>query len=108
MVVRAHVQQHQAERDVAGLDILLHGERIREDGGGLPVHRVPRRLGQEHATHVAAPRRVVVPIELIDGDLGGGILGRGHRDWAHNLLKSEERWAKIRSLKNAEEVYTAK
>ena len=65
MVIRAHVQQHQAERNVVRLDVLVTGARIGEGGGGLPVDHVPRRLGQEHATHVAAPYRVVVAVELV-------------------------------------------
>ena len=65
MVIRVHVQQHQAERNVVRLDVLVTGARICESGGGLPVDHVPRRLGQEHATHVAAPYRVVVAVELV-------------------------------------------
>lgn len=40
--------------------------------------------------------------------LGGWILGREHRAWAHNLLRSEEHWARIRSLKSTKEVCTVK
>ena len=78
MVIRAHVQQHQAERNVVRLDVLVTGARIGEGGGGLPVDHVPRRFGQEHATHVVAPCRVVVAIELVDGDVGGCVGGGRH------------------------------
>ncbi|KAG4218399.1 hypothetical protein PC116_g33121 [Phytophthora cactorum] len=88
MVVRVHVEQHQSERDVAGLDVVVLDPRVREARSHLAVHHMPHRLGQEHATHVAAPRRVVVSVELVDGDLGGGIVGRGHGAWAHNLMDS--------------------
>ena len=89
MVIRAHVQQHQAERNVVRLDVLVTGARIGEGGGGLPVDHVPRRLGQEHAAHVPTPSRIVVPIELIDGDVGGCVGGGRHGAWAHNLLLYE-------------------
>ncbi|KAG4222636.1 hypothetical protein PC116_g28891 [Phytophthora cactorum] len=87
MVVGIHVEQHQAERDVARLDVVVLGPRVREAWRRLAVHHMPHRLGQEHATHVAAPRRVVITVELVDGDLGRGVLGRGHGAWAHNLME---------------------
>ncbi|KAG4218868.1 hypothetical protein PC116_g32652 [Phytophthora cactorum] len=87
MVVRIHVEQHQAERDVARLDVVVLGPRIREARSRLSVHHMPHRLGQEHATHVAVPRRVIVSVELIDGDLGRGVLRRGHGALAHNLME---------------------
>ena len=65
-----------SERYVSGLDVFVHGARIVEGGGVVPVGHVPRRLGQEHATHVAAPHCVAVPIESVDGVLGGEILSR--------------------------------
>ena len=86
MIISIHVEQHHSERDVARLDVIVHGARIREGRRRLSVDYVPHRLGEEHATHVAAPSREVVSIELIDGDLGRHVLGRGHRTWAHNLL----------------------
>ena len=98
MIVGVHVEQHQPECNVVRLDILVTGARIREGWCRLPVDHVPRRLGEEHATHVAAPRRVVAPIEFIDGNLGDGISGRGHRAWAHNQLKFEEHWTRGRKL----------
>ena len=63
---------------------------------------MPRRLGEEHATHVAAPRRVVVPIKFFDGDLGGEILSRGHRAWGHNLMKGTEHWVRESKLEEHE------
>ncbi|KAG4219993.1 hypothetical protein PC116_g31528 [Phytophthora cactorum] len=87
MVVRIHVEQHQTERDVARLDVVVLGPRVREARSRLAVHDMPHRLGQEHATHVAVPRRVIVSVELIDGDLGRGVLRRGHGAWAHNLME---------------------
>ncbi|KAG4217145.1 hypothetical protein PC116_g34374 [Phytophthora cactorum] len=87
MVVRIHVEQHQSERDVAGLDVVVLDPRVREARSHLAVHHMPHRLGQEHATHVAAPRRVVITVELVDGDLGRGVLGTGHGAWAHNLME---------------------
>ncbi|KAG4218199.1 hypothetical protein PC116_g33321 [Phytophthora cactorum] len=87
MVVRIHVEQHQSESDVARLDVVVLDPRVREARSHLAVHHMPHRLGQEHATHVAVPRRVVVPVELIDGDLGRGVLRRGHGAWAHNLME---------------------
>ncbi|KAG4225552.1 hypothetical protein PC116_g26018 [Phytophthora cactorum] len=85
VVVRVHVEQHQAERDVARLDVVVLGSSVGEGRSRLSVHHMPHRLGQEHATHVAVPRRVVVAVELVDGDLGRDVLGRGHGAWAHNL-----------------------
>ncbi|KAG4218094.1 hypothetical protein PC116_g33426 [Phytophthora cactorum] len=87
VVVRVHVEQHQSESDVARLDVVVLGPRVRVAWRRLAVHDMPRRLGQEHATHVAVPRRVVVPVELVNEDLGGGIVGRGHGAWAHNLME---------------------
>ncbi|KAG4218949.1 hypothetical protein PC116_g32571 [Phytophthora cactorum] len=87
MVVGIHVEQHQAEHDVARLDVVVLGPRVRVAWRRLAVHHMPHRLGQEHATHVAVPRRVVVSVELIDGDLGRGVLRRGHGAWAHNLME---------------------
>ncbi|GMF57437.1 unnamed protein product [Phytophthora fragariaefolia] len=85
VVVRIHVEQHQTERDVARLDVVVLGPRVRKARGGLAVHDAPHRLGQEHVTHVAVPCGEVVAVELVDGDLG--ILDRGHGAWAHNLKK---------------------
>ncbi|KAJ8552450.1 hypothetical protein ON010_g10095 [Phytophthora cinnamomi] len=85
MIVSIHVEQHQAERDVARLDVVVLGPRVREAWFRLAVRDAPHRLGQEHATHVAVPRGVVVAVELVDGDLG--VLDRGHGAWAHNLKK---------------------
>ncbi|KAG4217156.1 hypothetical protein PC116_g34363 [Phytophthora cactorum] len=71
VVVRVHVEQHQSESDVARLDVVVLGPRVRVAWRRLAVHDMPRRLGQEH----------------VDGDLGGGIVGRGHGAWAHNLME---------------------
>lgn len=54
---------------------VLHDARISKGGGGFPVHYVPSQLGQEYITHVAAPRRVIVRIELVDENLGGATMG---------------------------------
>ncbi|KAG2873276.1 hypothetical protein PC129_g24879 [Phytophthora cactorum] len=48
MVVRIHVEQHQSERDVAGLDVVVLGPRVREARSCLSVHDMPHRLGQEY------------------------------------------------------------
>ena len=87
MKVSVHVEQRQSECDVARRDVIFHGARVREGRRRLTADNVPDRLGQEHATHVTTPSRVVVPIKLIDGDLGGHVLGSGHRTWAHNLME---------------------
>ena len=87
MIVGVHVEQHQPERKVVRLDIFFTGARIHEGWRCLPVDLVLRRLGEEHATHVAAPSHVVIPIELVDVDLGGEILGCGHHLWDHNLME---------------------
>ncbi|KAG4222078.1 hypothetical protein PC116_g29447 [Phytophthora cactorum] len=92
MVVGIHVEQHQAERNVARLDVVVLGPRVREAWRRLAVHHMPHRLGQEHTTHVAAPRCIVITVELVDGDLGRGVLGRGHGVWAHNLTKVLRSW----------------
>ena len=78
-------------------------ESVREGRRRLSVDYVPHRLGEEHATHVAAPTREVVSIEPIDGDLGGHVLGRGHRTWAHNLM---EGMRLVERTKGAKEVCT--
>ncbi|GMF18772.1 unnamed protein product [Phytophthora lilii] len=62
-------------------------EAIREAWLRLAVLDMPHRLGQEHATHVPVPRRVVVTIELVDSDLGAGVVRRGHGAWAHNMIR---------------------
>ena len=87
MIVGIHVEQHHSKRDVARLHVVIHVTGVREGRRHLPVDHVPHRLREEHATHVAAPRSEVVPIEPIDGDLGGHVLARGHRCWAHNLME---------------------
>jgi len=99
VIVRVDMEQHQAERDVAHLDVVVLGPGVRKAWRRHSVDDMPHRLGQEHATHVAVPRRVIVPVELVDGDLGRDVLRRGHGTWAHNLLKSERRseaWAERR------------
>ncbi|KAG4217962.1 hypothetical protein PC116_g33558 [Phytophthora cactorum] len=45
VVVRVHVEQHQSERDVAGLDVVVLGPRVRVAWRRLAVHDMPRRLG---------------------------------------------------------------
>ncbi|KAG4222044.1 hypothetical protein PC116_g29481 [Phytophthora cactorum] len=92
VVVGIHVEQHPVERDVARLDVVVLGPRVREAWHRLAVHHMPHRLGQEHDTHVAVPRRVVITVELVDGDLGRGVLGSAQGAWAHNLIKVLRSW----------------
>ena len=87
VVIRTHVQQHHSKRDVAGLDVVVLRPSVHKRWRALPVDGMPYRLRQEHATHVSTPSRIVVPIELIDEDVGGCVAGRGHYAWAHSLLR---------------------
>lgn len=69
MVVRVQVNQQETERNVARLDAVVHGAIFRVGRRCLLNHHVPRRLSQEHDTHVAAPCRFIIVIELVDRDL---------------------------------------
>ena len=89
VIVRIHMQQHQAKRNVAGLHVLIPGTGISKRRRHFSVNYVPNRLGQKHATHVAVPRGVVVTVELVDVYLSRSIMRRRHGRWAHNLLSSE-------------------
>lgn len=66
------MQEHQTESDVAGLHVVLHSTRVGKCRRRLTIHDMPRRLVEEHVTYVASPSRVVVFIELINGDLSEG------------------------------------
>uniref|UniRef100_M4C021 Uncharacterized protein n=1 Tax=Hyaloperonospora arabidopsidis (strain Emoy2) TaxID=559515 RepID=M4C021_HYAAE len=88
VVVRINVQYHQSRRNVVHLDIFFTGARILKGRSHFTVHDMPCRLGQEHATHVAAPCRVVVTVEFFNEQLRRSVLRRGHRALAHNLLKA--------------------
>ena len=68
VVVRVHVEQHQFERDVALLDILVGRSRVGEGCLRISAHDVPDGLRQEHAANVPTPGCVVVRIKLVDGD----------------------------------------
>ena len=66
------MQQHKTGHDVAGLPWRAGLQTLVSFTG----HDVTRRLGEKHATHVAAPSCKVVSIKTITGDLGKKILQR--------------------------------
>ncbi|KAG4218026.1 hypothetical protein PC116_g32478 [Phytophthora cactorum] len=59
VVVRVHVEQHQSESDVARLDVVVLGPRVRVAWRRLAVHDMPRRLVMEGMDlgHEACMRR---------------------------------------------------
>ena len=60
------MQQRKTGHDVAGLPWRAGLQKLVSFTG----HDVTRRIGETHATHVAASNQVVVFIEFINGDTG--------------------------------------